>query len=715
MNFDISHITFRSLKGIIGLAAFFWIVLVVIVHHRLVIQHKQLDNNMASLRHRSEPLLTVNCDKITVNIRDKHCAKRLQYLTELEKLNKCFNMYGIHQNSSECSVLKYLVYVEKTCPEPESSYQAFSHLSAAKSKLLLLENGKLPIAKCRITLETLINKMEDCGRVCEWVKTRIQNHKSDWLASISELANQKEMEVDGDNIQPIKNEEKQKYAKRRRQTIILHMGLLTKEYGLNFGEGAFSGGPLGELVQWADLAATLELLGHEVILSWSQDRLKQLLKPRYDFGNDCNKAVMADIAFTDMYGLEQMKTTLGTLYNYRCKLRILDVYGTEPEFNHPRYKNKDSSSGTWGGKGLDPRQFYTHFPHSPDNSFLGFAVRTSDTLDNNDVIKGRVLLYGKRAKYLEGRGKLKFLDILHEFFDDIHATMETNMGDQQFLPEYVTNHGSLGQDEFRKLLKSSKIYVGLGFPVEGPAALEAVSNGVIFLNPKFLPPLDAHHGKPTSRRLTSQNPYAENFIGEPYVYTVDLNNFSEVRRVLNKIKNSERNQAKVNREFTHIGFIERVNSFIENQDFCNSQMEADIHTGMTWKRNTSLWPPKSSLRIKMSSDGESCASVCSRYNLTCERAFFPLINNDVQLNSIKQKCTVFETLPGYLQNDKRRTPIFANEVCHAPSYDSSTGICFIQSDPLLFSCACEQNKSVMRLCPCRTYAHEQVALCNGCT
>jgi len=99
---------------------------------------------------------------------------------------------------------------------------------------------------------------------------------------------------------------------------------------------------------------------------------------------------------------------LGSIYHYRGLLRILDVYGTEPQFNHPVY-NPQRGDRTWGGKdmqhrkfcsaykwcisdiyvscwvqrflltvfegkGLNPAQFFTHFPHSPDNSFLGFVV-----------------------------------------------------------------------------------------------------------------------------------------------------------------------------------------------------------------------------------------------------------------------------------------------------------------------------------------------------
>ena len=38
--------------------------------------------------------------------------------------------------------------------------------------------------------------------------------------------------------------------------------------------------------------------------------------------------------------------------------------------------------------------------------------------------------------------------------------------------------------------------------------------------------------KPTERRLTSQHPYAERFIGSPYVYTVDINDPKAVEDAL---------------------------------------------------------------------------------------------------------------------------------------------------------------------------------------
>lgn len=49
--------------------------------------------------------------------------------------------------------------------------------------------------------------------------------------------------------------------------------------------------------------------------------------------------------------------------------------------------------------------------------------------------------------------------------------------------------------------------MGLGFPYEGPAVLEAIANGAVFLNPEFDPPLSRNNniffkGKPTQREVS---------------------------------------------------------------------------------------------------------------------------------------------------------------------------------------------------------------------
>lgn len=55
--------------------------------------------------------------------------------------------------------------------------------------------------------------------------------------------------------------------------VLLYPGVLAGSAGQQFGSMVEKGGPLGELVQWADLSACLTILGHNLTLSTSQDHL----------------------------------------------------------------------------------------------------------------------------------------------------------------------------------------------------------------------------------------------------------------------------------------------------------------------------------------------------------------------------------------------------------------------------------------------------------
>jgi len=79
-----------------------------------------------------------------------------------------------------------------------------------------------------------------------------------------------------------------------------------------------------------------------------------------------------------------------------------------------------------------------------------------------------------------------------------------------------------------------KLLIGLGLPYEDHLALEAIAQGSVFMNPKF----STHKNRlndptlkdlPSSRNLSSQHPYAEIFIGEPFVYTANIWNKTEVK------------------------------------------------------------------------------------------------------------------------------------------------------------------------------------------
>lgn len=321
---------------------------------------------------------------------------------------------------------------------------------------------------------------------------------------------------------------------------------------------------------------------------------------------------------------------------------------------------------------------------------MGFAVPQKQESVNINEQKDRkhALIYGKLPYFWQG--KTQYIDTIRKYFGEVHANIG-NFNESELrkndIPDYIINHGIVNISTLINLFQSSKVFVGLGDPFEGPAALEALANGCYFINPKFNPPFDrVNHGffagKPMDRKITSQNPYAEVFVGEPFVQTVNIENIAEVEEALRKILNSSAS-AHLSYEFTVMGMLERLNAYIEYQDFCQP----------------SDWPPIKELKISKSTDGQSCEFACLDEGLVCEPTFFTAINTRDTMSRAGLSCNASTTV--------------SRDSILAPSLDTSNNICLLQSQSLLFSCRAAK-PGVVRLCPCRSYRKEQVALCETC-
>ncbi|EDO45819.1 predicted protein [Nematostella vectensis] len=259
--------------------------------------------------------------------------------------------------------------------------------------------------------------------------------------------------------------------------------------------------------------------------------------------------------------------------------------------------------------------------------------------------------------------------------------------EQDYIPKYVKNHGYLRSPQLQKLLKQTKVFIGLGFPYEGPAPLEAIQSGCVFLNAKFDPPHDRVNtpffkNKPTLRKVTSQHPYAEEFIGKPHVYTIDITNTTVVEAAMQEILQQQVN-AYLPLEWTPEGMLERVNTYVEHVDFC------DI--------NAKPWPPLDQKQVFVSQSGQSCKDLCRSKGLVCESSYFVNINTADQIKRLNLTC---------------RKEEFAAAL-HAPSYGHDGHTCILQTHPLLFSCVYAK-EGHSRICPCRDFQQQQVALCKKC-
>lgn len=581
------------------------------------------------------------------------CAEKIAWMRNSWKLDRCYADYGV--NGSICSFIIYLSEVENWCP-------VLPGRTVPPTAPVLGTLNEPPNLKQTGIRELLAKLTDKNQRKFHWIKTRLTDTWKDWLAAKMSL------------------EAKTPLKSYKRKKILFFIGLLADEQVYHFGENAANGGPLGELVQWSDMIASTYLLGHDITMCVDKTQIRRLLGAAASTYCPSKSGTDYDVIYLDYIGVLLMKQLLGNLAKVKCRFRVVDSFGTEAQFNH---LTDPSLRTAFGSHDLNLKQFNTMFPHSPDNTFFGFVV--GKKVEENKVFSKKpiALVYGKHKTMWQDVQKTRFLDIVSEFFE-VHATIGFQGQGKFTIPSYVKNHGVLKRKELMDLLKSAKVFVGMGFPFEGPAPLEALSKGCFFLNAKLLPPLNRENSaffksKPMFRKLDSQHPYSERFIGKPLVQTVNLSNRTELELALRFMRN---NSVKpyLPYEFTFEGTLQRVYALLKNQDFCSEK----------------IWPPLRNRKVHAGKENQSCKEVCDEQNLVCEPAYFSSINTEAFMRR-HMNC---------VNKDKKASYV-------APGVNLQGNVCTVQDEKLMYSCT-SRSRTFARLCPCRDYIKGQIALCKGC-
>lgn len=366
--------------------------------------------------------------------------------------------------------------------------------------------------------------------------------------------------------------------------ILLYPGFISYDYyGYDFAKNVFEGGYVGELIIWGDLISALYLLKYELIIEFHIQRVANLVDHTTDY---------FDLVITDYIGANILSDN--SLFGiFRCKIRILDSFGTEPRFSFLTLKFNPQVNVFNRFSFEDYRQLFTMFPHTPDNSFLGFMLKFSQIPTSNVsrvlTEKPIAVLYGKEYSYINFIDtNAKMLEIASKFFE-IHATMSVGLADS--IPPYIINHGTIPYDELTQLLRTAKLFIGLGFPYEGPGPFDALAQGCVFLQPLYIEPQNRDNNnffqdKPTVRELTSQHPYLENFGGD-YVKTIDMSNEELLISTLVNISNMDRLPPFIPYEFTSTGFLERVCILVEKLDVCNVEYDLALNALVSTSDNSS--------------------------------------------------------------------------------------------------------------------------------
>ncbi|XP_048652616.1 alpha-1,6-mannosylglycoprotein 6-beta-N-acetylglucosaminyltransferase B [Marmota marmota marmota] len=504
------------------------------------------------------------------------CSGKVEWMRARWTSDPCYAFFGV--DGTECSFLIYLSEVEWFCP-PLPWRNQTSAQTAPKP---------LPRVQAvfRSNLSHLLELMGSGKESLIFMKKRTKRLTAQWATAAQRLAQK---------LGDVWRDQKQ---------ILVHIGFLTEESGDVFSPRVLKGGPLGEMVQWADILAALYILGHSLRVTVSLKELQSNLGVPPGRGNcPLTMPLPFDLIYTDYHGLQQMKQHMGLSFRkYRtggvasavrgdggvasavqdggvasavqdggvasavqdwgsglCCAGAVTGGNTAGHSSHltltshtvptlPNGDLRDRETGCALGCLVTPSLPRGRAAaHTPDNSFMGFVSEELNETEKQ-LIKGSkannmAVVYGKEASIWKLQGKEKFLGILHKYME-VHGTVYYESQRPPEVPAFVKNHGLLPQPEFQQLLRKAKLFIGFGFPYEGPAPLEAIANGCVFLQSRFRPPHSSlnhefFRGKPTSREVFSQHPYAENFIGKPYVWTVDYNNSEEFEAAIQAIMKTQ--------------------------------------------------------------------------------------------------------------------------------------------------------------------------------
>ncbi|KAL9979524.1 hypothetical protein ACROYT_G017199 [Oculina patagonica] len=332
------------------------------------------------------------------------CKYKIEWMESMWTIDrKCYvERHGVDPRDM-CNMLIFFSEVEKWCPVLPWRRHLYPSSSAQHFK------GQLNV---REELGELFKKMNQSRY--QWIRDRITRLWPDWKMAAKQL-----------------EKEKSTFRNRRVKNIFFYMGAFAAHEG--WLSNAYSGLPLGEMVQWSDLIASLYVLGHNITLTDEREVMNRLLDAPSD--KTCASRLKQkpfDLIYTDYFGSIDLEEDLGpTRSHYRCSLRILDSFGTEAEFNYAEYPDdKIKETTQWGNLDVHLRQILNMFPHSPDNLFLGFAIdkvvatetNQKPSLDapTNRGDKPIGVLYAKDASYLNERRN--YIDTLSKYLE-IHSTI----------------------------------------------------------------------------------------------------------------------------------------------------------------------------------------------------------------------------------------------------------------------------------------------------
>uniref|UniRef100_A0A8C5F4X1 alpha-1,6-mannosyl-glycoprotein 6-beta-N-acetylglucosaminyltransferase n=1 Tax=Gadus morhua TaxID=8049 RepID=A0A8C5F4X1_GADMO len=262
------------------------------------------------------------------------CQSKVDWMRARWTSDPCYAFYGV--DGSDCSFLVYLSEVEWFCPPMawRNDSSAPTHKPRPRTQ-----------AAFRSDMGPLLEQVGGGKESLSFMKRRIRRLGPQWASAARRL------------------DDRLRHLVREQKRVLVHVGFLTEESGDVFSPKVLKGGPLGEMVQWADIFSALYVLGHDLKISVSLKELQGFLGVPPGRGScPLTGPLPFDLIYTDYHGLQHMKQHMGlSLRRHKCHIRVIDTFGTEPPYNHEEYATLNGYRTNWGYWNLNCKQFMTMF------------------------------------------------------------------------------------------------------------------------------------------------------------------------------------------------------------------------------------------------------------------------------------------------------------------------------------------------------------------
>jgi len=301
-------------------------------------------------------------------------------------------------------------------------------------------------------------------------------------------------------------------------------------------EAAARGGPAGEIRVRTSLQGALESLGVECDVAGSDAEMENRVAP--------DGSVPHDIIILDEWTLRAPGGGLRSWVRGReGDVYLLAFFGIRP-------------GGLGGDFPLPEDHILTAYPESRGGNFLGWGwggeggerwtLRPGQQCDNSTTApvppsllphtpctppsllpphtpltplpprQRSGVVWGKKADYFQNKeGWLRAAAALAP----LHTTAPPGTVGLENTPG-VKNSGTLSPGAWRSLLAGSSFFLGLGDPLLGPSALDAVEAGCVYINPTF--GMGSSGVRSELSAWESQHPFLDKHVGPPYVCNAPL-------------------------------------------------------------------------------------------------------------------------------------------------------------------------------------------------